>query len=222
MSEHAIDVQTTPAPEKPPIAAPSKSSLMKVGEKGIQLSTVEEMLVFAGAVIDSGLAPASFKNKQAVLVAIQYGAELGLPPMSALQNIAVINGRPTVWGDAVPGIANASGLIEDYSQEQFGEGDGYGWRVTIHRKGRSKPIVSEYTIADAKEAKLWGKAGPWTQFPDRMLLSRARTFGYRDAVPEKMRGLVTAEEARDLPMKNVTRSLDDIDTPPDELRQDTQ
>jgi hypothetical protein len=223
MSEHAIDIHTTAAGEKPPIAGGQpKSALMKVGERGVQLSTVEEMLIFAKAVVDSGLAPYSFKTPQAVMVAIQYGAELGLPPMAALQNIAVINGRPTVWGDAVPGIGNASGLIEDYKQEEVGEPgkDSWGYRVTITRKGRSQPIVSTYTVAHAKTAKLWGKTGrdgqptPWITSPDRMLLNRARTFAYRDAVPEKMRGIVTAEEARDIPPeRNVTHSLDDIDEP---------
>jgi len=225
MSEHAIDIQATPPPTAPIAGGPSKSSLMKVGSRGITFNSLEEMFIFAGAVLDSGLAPAAFKTKQAILVAIQYGAELGLPPMAALQNICVIQGRPTVWGDAVGGIANASGLIEDYADETVGvEGtDAWGYRVTIKRKDRAKPIVRTFTVGDAKKAGLWQKRGkegqptPWVTHPDRMLLARARTFAYRDAVPETMRGLVTTEEARERPPeRNVTQSLDDIDAPKEE------
>lgn len=214
-------IEIEAASPRPPIAGGQpKSALIKIGDRGISLGTLEDMLIFSKAVIDSGLAPPHFKTPQAVLVAIQYGAELGLPPMAALQNIAVVNGRPTVWGDAVPGIGNASGLIEDYKDEVVGSDDSYGYRVTIKRKSRSEPIIRTFTMGAAKKAGLWGKAGPWTNYPDRMLLMRARTFAYRDAVPEAMRGLVTVEEARDLPRepRNVTPSgLDDIDQPPPTL-----
>jgi hypothetical protein len=52
-------------------------------------------------------------------------------------------------------------------------------------------------VAEAKKAGLWGKQGPWTQYPRRMLQMRARGFALRDAFPDVLRGLVTAEEAAD-------------------------
>ena len=68
-------------------------------------------------------------------------------------------------------------------------------------------------MGDAKKAGLWGKQGPWSQYPNRMLLMRARTYAYRDCFPDRMRGMLTAEEAHDMPKqeKNVTRSLNDLD-----------
>ena len=54
-------------------------------------------------------------------------------------------------------------------------------------------------MADAKRAGLAGKSGPWTQYPRRMLQMRARGFALRDAFPDLLRGLVTAEEAMDYP-----------------------
>ncbi len=198
----------------PPIAGGKpKSALIAYDERGVSLRSLEDTLIFAKAVIDSGLAPRSFDTQQKVLVAIQMGAEVGLPPMAALQNIAVINGRPSIWGDAVPGICQS--MTEDYKQEIVGSDESYGYRVTVRRKGRADPIVSTFTVAAAKKAGLWGKAGPWTQYPDRMLLNRARTFAMRDAFPDKMRGLLTVEEVQDIPVepKNVTASLNDLDAP---------
>jgi hypothetical protein len=160
-----------------------------------------------------------------VLVAMQYGAELGLGPMAALQNIALINNRPALWGDAVPGVCQA--LVEDYKDERIGEkdADSWGWRVTIRRKGRAEPISRTFTIGDAKQAKLWGKKGrdgqdtPWITHPDRMIFMRARTFAYRDLFPDRLRGIMTVEELRDIGadgIRNVTpRSLDELEKKPE-------
>jgi hypothetical protein len=58
-----------------------------------------------------------------------------------------------------------------------------------------------FSVDDAKRAKLWGKQGPWSQYPKRMLAMRARGFAIRDAFPDAMKGMITAEEAQDYPTK---------------------
>lgn len=210
---HATEVAQTPA--TPPIAGGKpKSALIAVSDAGLRLSTMEDIFLFSKAVIDSGMAPKGFDSPQKILVAIQMGMEVGLAPMSSLQNIAVINGRPTIYGDAVPGICQSE--VEDYKDEMLGsEGDdGWGYKVTVSRRGRASPITRTFTVADAKKAGLWLKSGPWSQYPKRMLLMRARTFAFRDAFPDKLRGLPTYEEARDHPEpKNVTPNLSELDAP---------
>jgi hypothetical protein len=67
-----------------------------------------------------------------------------------------------------------------------------------HRKNR-KPVVARFSIADAQRAGLWNKQGPWTAYPKRMLQMRARGFALRDAFPDVLKGLITAEEAQDYP-----------------------
>src|SRR5580658_7958205 len=64
--------------------------------------TLEEAYRLADAMSQSGLTPNGIKTPQAVMVAIMAGAELGLPPFQACQSFAVINGRPSIWGDAIP------------------------------------------------------------------------------------------------------------------------
>lgn len=213
--------EITAAPVPIAGAAP-KSALIGYGERGIALSSLEDAYRFAKYVIASRMAPRGFDTPEAVLVAIQFGAELGLAPMAALQNLCIIQGRPSLWGDAVPGICQA--LVESYKDERIGDPgkDSWGWKITVTRKGRADPISREYTIADAKRAKLWEKRGrdgqdtPWITNPDRMLFMRARTFCFRDAFPDQMRGLRTVEELRDHPEpeKNVTHSLADLEKSP--------
>jgi hypothetical protein len=120
-----------------------------------------------------------------------------------LQNISVINGKPSVYGDAAMALVQASPVCEDV-QESI-EGDGTSNPVAIcrvKRRGRSE-VVSKYSVEDAKRAGLWGKQGPWSQYPKRMLQMRARGFALRDAFPDVLKGLITAEEAQDMPVDEV-------------------
>jgi hypothetical protein len=59
-------------------------------------------------------------------------------------------------------------------------------------------------MEDAEKAGLKGKQGPWTNYPKRMLQMRARSWCLRDVYPDVLRGVHVAEEAQDLPEKDVT------------------
>lgn len=166
------------------------------GGAGVQLQTYDDAVRFATAVYQSGLAPKGFQNPQAVLVAMQAGMELGLSPMRAVQSVAVVNGRPTLWGDALLAVAQASGLVSDVSERIDGDGDERRAVCIVTRKD-GRTIERTFSVADARTAGLWAKAGPWQQYPARMLQMRARSFAIRDAVPEALCGFVTREEADD-------------------------
>jgi hypothetical protein len=170
--------------------------------RGLALATFDDAFRFASMVAKSDFAPKDFRGKpESCLLAIQHGSEIGLSPMQSLQSIAVINGRPSIWGDAALAVVSASAVCE-YVTEEIEEGkDGEALVAicTAKRRGYPKPTVSRFSVADAKKAGLWGKSGPWTQYPRRMLQLRARGFALRDAFPDVLKGLVTAEEAQDYP-----------------------
>jgi hypothetical protein len=153
----------------------------------------------------SDFAPKDFRGKpESCLLAIQHGSEIGLSPMQSLQNIACINGRPAIWGDAALAVAMASAVCESVTETIDGEGDNMVATCNAKRRGYERPTVVRFSVADAKKAGLWGKTGPWTQYPRRMLQLRARGFALRDAFPDVLKGLVTAEEAHDYPAAPVT------------------
>lgn len=157
--------------------------------------TVEEVFRIAKAVAASGLAPNGMRSPEQITIAIMHGAEIGLPPMQAIQRIAVVNGRPAIWGDAVPAMLLASGfkIIETMD----GVEDARGATCCVVRPDGTK-IERRFTIGDAKIAGLWGKAGPWKQYPDRMLQMRARGFAARDGAADVLSGLYVAEELHDI------------------------
>lgn len=157
-------------------------------------ANLHEALEMAGVLCKSSLIPKDFQgNAGNVLVAIQWGMELGLAPMQALQSIAVINGRPSLWGDAVIALCKAHPVCE-WVREY--EEDGVAVCVT-QRRGDPEPVERRFSMDDAKRAGLLGKAGPWTQYPRRMMQMRARSWCLRDAYPDLLRGMAVAEEQQD-------------------------
>jgi len=173
------------------------------GRRGLELRTIEDMYRFATYVVASKLAPKGMDSEPAVVIAIQLGAEIGLSPMQAVQNIAVINGRPSVWGDAVKGLVLATGECVGFSEYFEGDGDKLTAICEIERRGY-ETVRRTFSVADAKTAELWSKAGPWKQYPKRMLQMRARSWACRDAFPDALRGLFFAEETQDMPPVDVT------------------
>lgn len=157
----------------------------------------EEAVKIAGTLARSELVPKDYRNKpENVFVAVQWGQEIGLPPLQAMQNISVINGRPAIWGDAALAMVMAHPAFEDIDEKVEGSGDKMIARCTVKRAKRS-PVVREFSVDDAKRARLWGKEGPWQQYPQRMLQLRARAFALRDAFPDAIKGIGIAEEVQD-------------------------
>ena len=172
---------------------------------GLALQTFDDAWRFWQMVAKTEFAPKDFKGKpEACLLAGQHGAELGLGPMQSLQCIAVINGRPSIWGDAALALVQSSAVCEFVYEVVDGDGDAMIATCEAKRRGYPKSTVSRFSVADAKKAGLWGKSGPWTQYPKRMLQLRARGFALRDAFPDVLKGLVTAEEAQDYPTATPT------------------
>lgn len=164
---------------------------------GFDLSpqTFEQAVSFSKMLAESDLVPKDFKGKPGnCLIAMQWGSELGLKPLQALSNIAVVNGRAALWGDAVIALVRSSPLCE-YVQESD---DGYTATCRAKRRGEPEQVVT-FSMDDAKQAGLAGKQGPWTQYPKRMRQMRARAFALRDVFPDVLRGMPVAEEVQDTP-----------------------
>ncbi len=154
---------------------------------GIIPTSIEEVFRLATAVSKSGMAPRGMDKAEQLTVAIMHGLELGLSPMMAIQNIAVVNSRPTLWGSAVPALLWSRGFkIEETVSDGVAT-------CTVTRPTGEK-ITRTFSEQDARKAGLWGKAGPWTQYPSRMLQMRARGLAARDGAADALSGLYLQEE----------------------------
>jgi len=164
----------------------------------LQPASLKEAQELATMLGNSQMIPKQYQGKPAdTLVAMMLGSELKLNPLQSLQNIAVINGRPALWGDSMQALVQNhhafGGMTEAFNDATMTA------TCTVWRKGGEKHIA-KFSKDDAQTAKLWGKQGPWTQYPKRMLQLRARGFALRDQFADALAGLISAEEAGDMPI----------------------
>ncbi|QUN44672.1 hypothetical protein KEH56_36495 [Burkholderia cenocepacia] len=122
--------------------------------------TFGELMEFATLLAASNLVPKDYiGKKENIIVAVQWGNEIGLKPMQALQNIAVINGRPALWGDAMLAIVLASPLCKDVVEYFEGEGPKRTAVCIAKRHGREDKI-QRFSFEDARTAGLADQARP--------------------------------------------------------------
>jgi hypothetical protein len=169
--------------------------------------STDEAWKIATAIAKSSLVPKQYQGQPGdIIIAASMGARLGLDPFSAMQGIAVVNGRPTLWGDAMLAVCQARPDWRGQTVAWSGD-DKLTCTVTVRRQvGQS---VDEYSGVfspdDAKKAGLWTKQGPWSQYPRRMLELRARAFALRGAFADALLGFHAKEEMEDAPI-DVTAS----------------
>lgn len=177
--------------------------LMKTEKVAMTPQNFEEAQTFAVMVAKTEFAPSGYRGKpEACLLAMVAGDEVGLKPMQSLQNIAVINGHPSIYGDAALALVKNSPDYE-YLRETFDEGTATA-KCVAKRRGEEE-VVRTFSWEDATRAELAQKKGPWTQYPKRMMQMRARSWAIRDCWPHVLKGLYVAEEAADIPgERNVT------------------
>lgn len=194
----------------------ARPSVARLGAGGIVSAiipqTFDEVWRFSQVLAKSGLCPFGMDTPEKVSVAILTGMEIGAKPMQAVQGIAVIGGRPCVWGDLSLGLVRSNPEFE-YINEFFEGEEPADWTVAAPQgadlkfkavciaKRKGEPEVRrEFSIGDAVVGKLWGKKNrsgsdtPWITGPKRMLQMRARAFALRDLFTDVLKGLYIAEE----------------------------
>ena len=168
-----------------------------VSRRRITTDYVESLRKYAELLYRGGITPRGCGKPEALAALIEIGRDVGLPATQAIANVKVVNGRPSIYGDAALALVRASGLLVEFREWDSGSGDDYGWTCLALRVGAKEPRVCTFTVADAKRARLWGKEGPWTDYPARMLMFRARGFVLRDEFTDVLCGLALTEEVED-------------------------
>lgn len=149
----------------------------------------------AEQVANTDFVPAALRGKPAaVTAAVLFGRELDMPPMQALQQVHVIEGRPSLSAEHLRAMVLAAGHVLRVS------GDG-GQATAVGRRRLpdgtyDEPVTVQWTLAMAQAAKLTGKMN-WQKHPRQMLKARATAELCRDLFPDVTHGLDAAEALQD-------------------------
>ncbi len=165
----------------------------------MDFSSLESALKTAEVLCRARCIPKEFwDNPSDILVAVQFGHDIGISPMTAIQNVMIINNRPAIWGDLMLAVCMRTRFqqggfidcIEKYDEETE---TAY---CTVTRDGR-EPVTRKFSVLDAKNANLLGKPGSWQTHRSVMQAHRARTRCLKDMFPDLLKGVSGIEEMRD-------------------------
>ena len=198
-----------------------------VAKNGVLTPTnLDEAWRLASAYCMSGFLPRRFDTPEKVLAGMQLAQELGLKPLTALRQIAVIHGTPSVFGDLPLSLLYQSKKCE-YLREYLVDKDmkkiclendnataeAYAGVCIAKRIGDPEVAESIFTMDDARKAGLL-PAKPdaaWNTYPKRMLRYRARSQVMKDKFPDVLNGVAIAEyDFHTIPSDND----DDVKTAP--------
>ena len=159
------------------------NEIEKVEEGGVSL---ERLKAIAKELASSRLFP-SVSSPAEVFAVIEYGRELGIPPVMALQSISVVKGRLCPTGQLMLAIARRNGVKWQVEHEDEQE-----CRIRFSRDDMT--YVSVFTIDEAKRAGLIKEDSNWAKYPRDMLFWRAVARGLRRIAPDLMLGGYLPEE----------------------------
>lgn len=151
----------------------------------------------------SNMVPKEYRGNIAdATIAVRLAHRVGADPLTTMQNLHVINGRPSWSAQFLIAVFNATGRFDPISFEFFGEegSDAWGCEAVSADKRTGKELRStRITIKMAKAEGWLSKSGSkWKTMPSQMMRYRAAAFLIRTVAPEISHGLLSAEEAEDI------------------------
>lgn len=202
LGDAAENVQPPPQEEKalaPRERAPEPSAIALNGQR-LAVADHGEMMRMARAMFSSNVKVSGASCVEDVFMALLTVYERGLPLSAVASSVYIVNGKPTLYGDAVMALTLKTGELAEFIEEEFGDwskpADDAGWKVTIARKTASGAFLrtsERFTFGEGKTAGLTGK-GPWKNYPSRMCKWRARAWAIRALFADVLGGLSLAEE----------------------------
>jgi hypothetical protein len=184
--------------------APDESSFSMKGFEHAQ--RVAKMLA------SSSLIPKEYQgNIQNTMIALEMANRIGASPIMVMQNLYVIQGKPSWSSSFIIAALNACRRFSPLRFEMAGTGEEYGchaWAYDLATKDKLEGPKITMKMAGA-EGWVSKPGSKWKTMPELMLRYRAAAFFGRLYAPDILMGMQTAEEVADVrPVSDVTAEID--------------
>lgn len=162
-----------------------------------------KLFKIASVISKTQLVPDNYRNRpEDCTIAIDIANRNGMSPLSVMQNLYVVKGKPTWSGQACIAMLKASPEFEHVKPVMVGERntDEWGCYFEAVDKYDGKIIKgSLITIKMAKDEGWYAKTGSkWQTMPEQMLQYRAAAFFARIYMPNALMGYKVEGEAEDI------------------------
>lgn len=178
------------------IAVVEPGTITELPRRGprLGLPTPEEinsLMAYGSIIVKSGMAPAHIKTPEAAIVVMRYGHQLGIDEFTALQNMYVINGKPTGMASLLHSL-----ILRDHGGDavQILKMDATACILSCKRRDSSHRTEISYTWDEADRAGLTKKNPVWNQYPADMLFARCISRAGRAVFRDSTMGMYTPEE----------------------------
>lgn len=176
---------------------------------GQQEKRFELAMRTAKAYNSSTMVPMNYRGPENLgncVIACDMAARMGVSPMAVMQNMAVVQGRPSWSGQALISFVNATGKFSPLRFEEVGEPMQPGWKVRawayeLNPDGsHGDKLASDWITTEMVVQEGWSKknGSKWLTMPRQMARYRAGAFFQRVYAPELAMGCLTQEEAEDI------------------------
>ena len=201
---------------KQEVATVEKRNMVASLENGIYSSSDTFQLAFqmAKGLSQSTLVPQQFQNNPAnCLIALEQSNRLNISPMAVMQNLYIVQGKPSFSSSFIIGLINASGKYDMELQFEEEEKDGKPYACTCWTEKEGRRVTGIKITMDMADKEGWTKknGSKWLTIPQVMLRYRAASFFARMNCPELSIGLYSKEELDDFtPIKSNKASLNEV------------
>lgn len=180
-------------------------------ESAFSLQTFDHAQRVAKMLSSSSLIPKEYQGRvDNCLIALEMANRNGSSPLMVMQNLHIIQGKPSWSSPFIIGSINSCGRFS--SKLKFKKSganptsDDYGYEAYATEKGGDELIGPKVTWKMVKDEGWLSKAGSkWKTMPELMFQYRSAAFFGRLYCPEIMMGMQTVEEIVDVQSVDVTQ-----------------
>lgn len=165
----------------------------------------------AQALANSDLVPQAYRNNVAnVMVATELAQRIGASVMAVMQNLHVIQGKPSFSSSFLIGCVNSCGRFSPLRFRFDGEGEEYGCRAVATDIKTAEECIGPKVTAKMVSAEGWNKknGSKWVTMPELMYTYRSAAFWTRIYAPELSLGMHTVDEQEDIAVYQVQQQRD--------------
>lgn len=154
----------------------------------------------AQALAASSLVPQQFRNVANALIAIDMANRLKCSPLMVMQQLYVVQGKPSWSAQFIIAALNACGRFSPLRFVLSGEGMDRQCYAEATDKSTGETLQGPPVTMTMAKAEGWLDKGgsKWRTMPELMLRYRAGTFFGRLYAPDVLMGLYTQDEALDI------------------------
>ena len=162
----------------------------------------------AKSLCESNLVPTDYRGQKGLsncLVALEMSKRMNLSPLTVMQNLNVIHGKPSWSAAFITSQIIGCGRFKNFDYIVTGKDDSLSVQCQAIRLEDKKLVKGTAVTMKMAQKEGWTRKNTkYQSMPELMLKNRSATFFGRQYIPDLLLGVQTSEEVVDIQPIDVT------------------